>query len=459
MVLYFIRQKAKLLCFLSIFLFPSLFIAQEKVFTYEDILSIAAEHNVEIKKEKNNLKINKAIKNQGVANLFPTLNLNGNAFKTEGLQWSDQDAKLLNTTISSVNYGINSELTIFNGFKKLSQLKQNKQLLIAQKEQIDQSVQDILLETSQQYLQILLDKEMFRLAETNFEVQKQIYEQIKLYVSLGKRASIELLSQEAFYKQSEASLIEMRNKLQLDKGQLLKSLVLELNEEYDIAPLSSNVNEIMAISYDFDLLLKEALDNRSDLKKIIAEKAAAFSEINISKSDNSPSISLFYSYGSNYSSNRTRIDKADNISKEISLEDQLFKENNYSRYGVNLKIPVFNGLRNRTNIVRSKVLYENLLLSHLNLERSIFIDLQNAIQNFNLFRENYIINASSVEVSQKSFEKQQELFRLGKGSLLNLNIEAQRNLQAHSQHIQALYTLLFQKMVVDYHLGNIRQNL
>ncbi len=456
MILYFIKKKTALLCFLFTLLFYKLSISQDKIFTYDDIVDLAVDQNIEIKQERNKLKINKAVKNHGIANLFPTLNLNGNASKIEGLQWSDQDARLLNTTISSVNYNINSEITIFNGFKNLSQLKQNKHLLIAQKEQINQSIQDIILETSQQYIQILLDKEMLKLAKSNLEVQKQIYEQIKLSVRLGKRASIDLLSQEAFYKQSETNLIEMRNKLQLDKGQLLKSLLLELDEEYDIVSLSWDVDTVMNMSHDFDLMLKEALSNRSDLKKVNAEKVAAFSQIRISKSGNLPSLSLFYSYGSNYGSNRTRVDPIDNISREIPLTDQLFKENNYNRYGASLRIPVFNGLRNKIDIVRSKVLYENLSLSHLNLERSVFIDLQNAFQNFNLFKENYITNVASVEASQKSFEKQQELFRLGKGSLLNFNIETQRNLQTHSQHIQALYTLLFQKIVIDYHLGKIK---
>ena len=446
--------KAVLLCFL--FALPKLTMSQDKVFTYDDIVGMAVEQNVEIKQEKNKLKINNAIQNQGIANLFPSINFNSNAFKTEGLQWSDQDARLLNTTISSVNYGINSEITIFNGFKNLSQLKQNKQLLIAQTEQINQSVQDVILNVSQQYMQILLDKEMLKLAEANHEIQKQIYKQIKLYVRLGKRAPIDSLSQEAFYKQSKANLIEIRNKLQLDKGQLLKSLLLELNLDYDVEPLSWDIEEIMNLSYDFDTMLKEALSNRSDLKKVNAEKEAAFSQIKISRANSLPSISLFYSYGSNYGSNRTRVDPVDNISREIPFNDQLFKENNFSRYGASLRIPIFNGLSNKTNTVRSKVLYENLNLSYLNLERSIVIDLQNAFQNFNLFRENYITNSISKEASQKSLEKQQELFRLGKGSLLNLNIETQRNLQVHSQYIQSLYTLLFQKIVIDYHIGNIK---
>jgi outer membrane protein len=69
------------------------------------------------------------------------------------------------------------------------------------------------------------------------------------------------------------------------------------------------------------------------------------------------------------------------------------------------------------------------------------------------YKESYQAYEVSADASNKSYEKQLEFYRLGQGSLIDLNIENQRNVRAQSEKIQAKYTLLFQTIVLDYYLG------
>ena len=146
--------------------------SQELLLSYEDAISMALEQNIAIKQQKNQLKVNQAEKQQSIANFLPGINASGNGNRTDGRQWSDEESAVVNTSIDRANYSIGTSMTIFNGLRNVYQLKQSNQLYIAQKKQVERSIQDVIFQASQQFLQILLDKELLLIAEKNFEVQK-----------------------------------------------------------------------------------------------------------------------------------------------------------------------------------------------------------------------------------------------------------------------------------------------
>jgi outer membrane protein len=200
-------------------------------------------------------------------------------------------------------------------------------------------------------------------------------------------------------------------------------------------------------------LYQIGLNSRPELKKLKAEERSNKNNIAISRSGYIPRISIYYNFGSYYSSNNRRLNPADSLYHKIAFEDQLFNENYSHQYGFNISIPIFNRLQTRTNVVRSKINYENSKLEYHDFELQLLIDIQNAYQDFISPKETYLANRIRAEASQLAYEKQQEMYRMGQGSLIDLNTENRRKIEAQSEEVQAKYNLVFQQVVLNHHLG------
>ena len=442
----------KLILIISVLFFPdSLLFSQTKFLTYEEVVSIALENNITIKKQKNNLKISQAEKQQTLANFLPGVGADGSGYRTDGRQWSDDAVAMVNESIDRASYGIGANMTFFNGFKNVNKLKQSNNLLEAQEEQVEQSNQDIIYLVSQQFLQILLDQELVLIVEQDVEVQSKLYEQLEAYVKTGARTRAELLSQKAQLRTSEVKLLSGKNKLQNDKSSLAKTLLLDTDKEFELLQSDWNVDSILNICYNVDSLYQFAINQRSELKILQAEGKANQNGVAISRAGYMPNLSVYYNYDSYFSSNSTR----DN--QTIAFDDQMFRENYSHRYGFNISVPIFNRLETRTNIVRSKIAYDNSQLTLLDFKMQLHIDIQNAYQDFISLKETYLANRIRAEASQLAYEKQNEMYQMGQGSLIDLNTENSRKIEAQSEEAQAKYNLVFQEIILDYHIGNLKQ--
>ena len=452
-------QSVLIFLLVTVFLFVSnSLLAQQKVLTYDDAIRIAIEQNIEVKQQMNMMKVSRVNQQQSMANFLPGVRINGSASRQNGWQWSNEESEMTNTSIDRTNYNIGADMTIFNGLRNVYSLKQSHQLHVAQGEQVVQSVQDVIFEVSQQYLEVLLDMELIKIAEKDVEVQKKLYDQVEAYKNVGRSTSSELLTQEARLKKSEVNVISLQNKLRSDKAGLAKILLLEPHEEFDIISPSWDIDSILANNYHPDTLIKSALDNKPDIRRLKAEEKAALHGIGISKSAYLPKLSLFYNYGSDYASDNLRLNPADNSYYHINFEDQLFNNNNFHQYGIALEIPIFNRLQTRTSVVRSKINYENSKLSYQDYEIQLMLDIQNACQDFTAYKESYLAYVISADVSQQAYQKQLERYQLGQGSLIELSIENQRNIQSQSEKAQAEYILIFQQVVLDYYTGRLSAN-
>ncbi len=121
--------------------------------------------------------------------------------------------------------------------------------------------------------------------------------------------------------------------------------------------------------------------------------------------------------------------------------------------GLSLTIPVFNRFQYRAGIVSARVSYENGLLGYEGYKNIVYAQVATAYNNLLTNRETYRANVAGCMAARLSFEKQDERFRLGVGTVVELSLASQNYLQALSGRAQAEYSLLFQKVIIDYYTG------
>ncbi|MBL7875997.1 MAG: TolC family protein [Cyclobacteriaceae bacterium] len=416
--------------------------------TFEEAVVIGLQRNVILNQQKNQLEATQAQKLNAIGNYMPNLNLTGAFQRQEGQQANTTNGNLENLTTDYVGAQLNAGLTVFNGFRNYNTLTQSNNQLMAQGYLIKRSTQDVVSIVANQYLQVLLDQELVRIAEENLKTQNTILEQIRGFYEVGSRAITDVYNQDALAKTAQVLLIRATNTLLNDKSILAQTLQLDPSQPFEV------INPVMAEdlirfrNMPLDSLIEVALANRSDLKQLDHQSRANKFAYKSALSPALPSISLFANYGSFYYSLIAQ-----------DFEGQFSTTNPSLSYGANLTIPIFSRFQTKFQRANFKVQYDNSVLNYQNLEKTVKLDVQRAQNNFVSALENYEASLAQFQAGELALKTQQESYELGISTQVELAQANQTHVIGATAKAQAEATLLFQQVLLEYALGTLQPQL
>lgn len=415
---------------------------QDLNLTYDEAVRIALEQNVDLRTQQNLMKIVKAEKNQSRGEIAPNVSASLNGWRANGNTFIESEAKIINTTSDNLFGSLEANMNIFSGFSQINTIKMANANFNAQRELINRTSQDVVLIVTTQYLQVLLDTELLEIAEDNLKTQELFHRQIDAKVEAGNVPKSDLYDQLAIVKNRELLVLQAKNKLSNDKSLLAITLQLDPTVEMKVSNPEWDLDEIRLREVNLEELYEISMKNRPDLKQFQHNESSAEKSISIAKANFAPSLYGFYNLSSRYNDNTLS-----------DLNQQFTVDNKRMEYGLALSIPIYSGLRNKTQYVRQKVLLENSKINTENLMKTILNDVRNAYQNFMDVRSAYEVSIAQLEAAEMAFAVQKEKYNLGVGSLIELTNSNNNFVLAASGQTQAQLNLLFQKIILDYHTG------
>ena len=424
----------------------------DSVLTFKEAVQIALRNNTILNTERNNLLQSKVNRTYRIAQMGPQASINGNAYQSNGNRFIQQELKVVNTTVYGAQLTLNVNQPIFNGLGILNGARAASSQLDAQLEQVKRSTQDVINTVSVQFLQVLLDQELLKIARENLELQQKQYEQVKMQVDLGSRSPVDEYNQQAQVSNAELRVAQAEYTLITDKTTLFQSLVVDPTTRITIEEPAWDVNSLAMDNLELNQLLELAAEQRSDLKQArYTERAAKFG-MAANKGNYFPSLSAFYNNGSAYN----QIKGAPRDAEYRSFKDQFTNFNRSNAYGLSLTIPIFTGFQNRAFYIQSKVLYENNKLLTKNNEILVKGDVLKAYENFQSVKKAYTAGLTGLEASQMAYNLEQERYNLGITSFVDFATASRTYIQAQTDMAQAKYRFLFQKLMLDYAVGTLK---
>ena len=417
--------------------------------TYREAVRIALQNNLTLNQQENNLIVRQVQKNQSIAAFLPSISLQGSARHSEGQQPNPDGGELLDLSVDNVDANIQAGMVLFNGFNRVNTLSQYSNQFRAQTSLVKRTEQDVVYNVTTQYLQVLLDQELLRIAAEAHRVQNVILNQLREQVNLGARAAADMYTQDAQVRNLEVTALQARVTLENDKALLAQTLQLDPSIPVTLEfPSIENTLNIQSIS--LDSLYDVALANRPDLKQAEYQAKANLYAYKASASGYFPSLSLFASYGSQYISTLKDRPVYGTFSNQFGTVFPSLS------YGVSLTIPIFDRLVTRTNRVFNKIIYENSVLQQENIRKAVKIDVKQMYNNYITAQESYQASQVQLRAGELALRTQQEGFILGAASQVELAQANQVYVQAAASRAQAEVTLLFQQMLMEYALGTLR---
>lgn len=419
-----------------------------EVWTLKQCVEYAIEHNIDVRQrilEKMNQELNL---NTSQYSRLPNLNANGSQNFYFG-RGPGRDGTYQDQSQASSSLNVSANVPVFSGFRIHNDVKAKKMSLQAAVEELNRAKEDLSLNITSYYLQVLLNKELLTVAEEQVKLSKSQVEQTEILVRNGKSPESELFDAKAALAREELNLTQAANSLKLSLLDLSQLLNLESLEKFDIVmPDLENiiVEEMLNLQTPIEVFTHSA-GNRPAIKAAEFRLQSSEKNLKVARSAYYPTLSLGASYSNAYY-HTYNLEGSSNPSFSSQLSN-----NGSESVGLNLSIPLFNRMATRNQVRMARLDIENQQLQLDNTRLILYKEIQQAYYNAVAAHEKYRSSEKSVEASQIAFRYEEQKYKAGKSTSYQFNDIKTRLAKSLSEVLQAKYDFIFRSKILDFYNG------
>jgi len=413
----------------------------QEVWTLEKCVKRAIDKNISIKQSQADLESTSLNKTTAIANFLPSLNLGSSHSWNVGLNQNITTGILENMTTTSASMNANMGIDLFNGLQNIQQLYRANLSILASQYQLADMKENISLLVANSYLQILFNRESLGVQQSQLNVayEELIIAQERLKTGIIPQGDV--LEIEANVATIEQNVVVAENNFQLSKIALAQLLLIPDFNNFEIAQETAVTPESAILSTNVNTIYSTAVAKRNDVKLAETNLKIAKKDLAIAKGGILPKLSGFYSYNS-----RVLFDAPTTLSHQLDV-------NAGQNFGLQLSIPIFNGMANNTNIRRSKIKIQK---STYALEQ-VKLDLENTInQAYNDAKGSLKAHQAAektLKARKLAYEYAKERFDNGGMNTFNFLQAGQRYEAAQSELIKTKYNYIFKLKVLEFYFG------
>lgn len=332
-------------------------------------------------------------------------------------------------------------MNLFSGLTNWRRLQRAKLSKVASEYRLDKMKDDISLMVANSFLQILFNKENVKVRQAQIQLTIQNVNRTKELVEAGSLPKGDLYEIEATMATQEQELINAENALFISKIGLAQTLLLENYEEFDIVDMDMDVPLASILQESPESIADKAKEVRSEVKIATTNVEISEKAVQISRGSYLPRVSGFIGYNTRWSE-----------SINIDFQRQLFLFDGTS-IGVQLNVPILNGLSARNNVKRGKITLENnklqLTQAELDLERNVY----QAYKDTENAQKSYDAALKTLSARNLSFEYAQERYNVGLMNAFDYNQAKLQFDNAQSEVIRSKYDYIFKLKVLEFYFG------
>ena len=427
----------------------------QQEWSLKDCIDYSMEHNIQLKLEKISLEESEIDVKSAKAALFPSLSFStsqngryqpyfddgGSSFVTSDGSGGSRVSSSQNHFSYSGSYGINANMTLYNGGKKINSIKQQKLRRNIAELSVKERENMLKEEIARIYVQILYSADAIEVGKATLQAAEENLRQGKEKYEVGKIARSEVVQLESQVKSAEYQLVTSEAQFAQYKLQLKQ--LLEITDGSDIAiekPVASDGLALTPLA-GINEAYNTALALRPEITSSRLEAETSELAVKIAKAGYSPTISL--SAGAGTSNN----DQSDN-----GFGEQM-KYNLNASVGVTLSIPLYDNRATKSNVQKAKLQQTSSTLQELNAKKELYSTIEGLWLDANSAQKKFMAAKSNLESAQASFELVNEQFNVGLKNATDLLTERSSLLAAQQELLQSKYTAILNMQLLKFYMG------
>jgi outer membrane protein len=415
----------------------------QQTITFDDAIRIALRQNTALQQANNASELNSANVRQQRLSFLPDLRFSTNTGQSYGRTFSQDEGRIINETTQSLNAGVTSSVTLFNGLTNVASLRSAQLSEVAGERNVQRAEQTVAFTVASNFLALVQQQEQLRVQRENLAAQEAQERQIKAFVDAGSRPVSDLYQQQAAVAAQRSQVVNAERALELAKVDVMQTLQLDPRGNYAFAPPALDTTSRATARFNLDSLLSRALGQRSDLFAQQSLVSAASQSVKAAKGSRWPSLSLSAGYNSAF-----------NSATDLGFTDQLDQRRGGS-LSLGLSVPLFD--RGTTDLAtqRAEIAEDNARLELKNRQQQIGLEVRRAYLDYQAATQQLDAAEAQLRAAQLALEASQQRYNVGAATLLEVTQARAAQLQAASALVTARYGLLFQRTLIGYYVGDL----
>lgn len=340
--------------------------------------------------------------------------------------------------IENGNYSLNSSIIIYQGGYIRNNIKEKQLLNQTAGLDILQQENDLTLNVTQAFLNILLARENIIYLEDLVNTSAEQVKQAKQKYDAGSIALKDLVQLQAQNANDKYSLVSAQNAhrgyiIGLKQLLQLPSVVDFQVQEPDTIIAKSSVSELGDVQ-------QQALATRPEVKISDINVDIARTDLALARSGFKPTLTGSGSIGANHSGGDP------DVWKQL---DNSF----YQQIGLALSIPIFTRRVVRTNVEKARIQVEQTQLDQKNTKNNLSLQVEQAYVNVVNAQGQYDASVEQLTATRESYRIAGEQLKVGAIATVDYLIQKNLYTQAYQQYVQAKYNAALTIRIYDFYRG------
>lgn len=419
-----------------------------KTWTLEDCINYALEKNIQLQQNKISLQETEEDVKNAKSALFPSLSFN-TGHNLVNRPYQENSATVNGTEIISSSrnttyngsYSLSAQWTLWNGNKRLNNLKQQKKNRDIAQLTVAETENELKEQIAQLFIQILYADESIQINKGTLEVSKATCERARTLFEEGSISKADLAQLEAQASNDQYQVVTAESTLRNYKLQLKQLLELDGTAEMELKLPELNDEHVMELLPSQADVYRTALASRPEIQSGKLNVDNAKLNISYAKAGYMPTISLSASTSST----------TNNASQNNWAQQMKYGWNNM--IGISLSIPIFDQRQTKSAVRKAKLQYSASQLNLMTQEKELYATVEELYLNALNAQQQFAAAEAKVESSQTSYDMTSEQFNLGMKNTVELLTEKNNLLSAKQEQIQAKYMAILNRTLLNFYAG------
>lgn len=301
-------------------------------------------------------------------------------------------------------------------------------------EAANKSRQQLVNQIKSAYYGLLLAKDSKRVIRESYDMAALTHETYTKQHKLGAASDYDVLRTSVAMKNIEPQLTQAD--IALKRARLNLVILMGIDANFDLK-VRGELADYEAGMYGETMA---AIDNRditgnADLRLLDIDTKLLEKSLKISKLAYSPTLALSANY------NWTSMSNGSPFSN--------FRWTPYSAVGLSLAVPIFSGGQRWNKVKQAQIQVEEMQWQRENLERSVAMQVDLAIDNIKMNVQQIASSAESVKQAETAHSIMEQSFNIGAASYLNLRDSELALTQARLAYYQSIYNYLIARSELE----------
>jgi outer membrane protein len=425
--------------------------------TLEQAIDLALQNNTALLQAENNMLIQDANVRSAQADFLPNLNAGFNGQRRTGRQFVQETLQFDDFTTNTIGGSLNSNIVVFDGLRNIQTLRAAQSSRLSAAELLERQRENVIFNTAVAYLNVILGEELLMIARENLESSSKQLEQVKAQVEVGMRPLVDQYNQEALVARNEFEIVQQENSLNMARLNLIRIMAIDPLPDYEFVIPEIDQTSLERQDFSLQELVAQAMTNRRDLRSTEIQINTASHNLRVARGVYLPTVSLSGSLSSGYSDQYREFGPGGR--QAVGFFDQFTDRNRTRTVGFNVQIPIFNRYNNARNVQVSQIQYKNALIELEAKQLEVYQEVRQAYNDYIAAAKQLETTERSLTAATKAFETEQERYRVGASTLIELTRSQAEFVSASSNRVQSVYRFVFQEKLLEYYLGRISTEL